>query len=354
MLAAFCLTLALAGCATAAGTDDYPRIAGPAIVEPVIIGAGSEWALDGLLALPREASAGNPVPAVVLVHGSGPSDMDSNVFGNRPFFDIAAYLAANGVAVIRYHKRTYVHGQRMAETLGGSLTAWEETVQDAILAAELLRADPRIDGNRVFLLGLSMGGMLAPNIHASGGNFAGLIVMAGTPRTLPELLLEQLRTSIGLGMEAGPERDMHLAHLDMLEELFAAIPGMTAAEAKAADIMGMGASAYYFKDLAARSFGNHIRDVSVPILVMQGGRDFQIRADKDFILLQELLEGRDNVTFRLYADLNHVFVPTTATNFIEHAAGIMQAPGQVDAQVLRDIADWITAGYTRTPAQIEF
>jgi len=332
----FALGFVLVACGTTAGVADRPYLA-----EMVVIGADGEWPLPGLLTLPLEATARNPVPAVVLVHGSGPSDLDSNVFGNRPFFDIANHLSANGVAVIRYDKRTYVHGEGMVRSLDGSLTAWEESVEDAIFAAELLRADPRIDENRVFLLGLSMGGMLAPNIHASGGNFAGLIVMAGTPRTLPELFLEQSRASIGLAMEAGPEKDMGLAQLDMLEELFAAIPAMTPAEAQAMDILG--ASAYYFKDLAARSFGNYIGEVSVPILVMQGGRDFQVRADKDFVLLQELLEGRDNVTFKLYEDLNHVFVPTTATNFVEHAIGIMQTPGRVDAQVLRDIVDWILA-----------
>jgi len=335
-LLAVALTLALAACGTAADPGERPALA-----EAVVIGAGGEWAIDGILTLPHGASARNPVPAVVLVHGSGPSDMDSNVFGSRPFFDIASHLAANGVAVIRYDKRTYTHGERMMQALGGSLTAWEESVEDAILAAGLLRADPRIDENRVYLLGLSMGGMLAPNIHASGGNFAGLIVMAGTPRTLPELILEQSRASLGLAMEAGPEKDMQLAQLDMLEVLFAAIPGMTAAEARAADIMGI--SAYYFKDLAARSFGEYIREVSVPILVMQGGRDFQVRADKDFALLRELLEGRDNVTFKLYENLNHLFMPTTAGNFIEHAEGIMREPGRVDAQVLQDIVDWILA-----------
>ncbi|MCL2193706.1 MAG: alpha/beta fold hydrolase [Treponema sp.] len=326
------LTLA---CGTAAAVDGHPYLA-----EPIVIGAGGEWALDGILTLPSRASARNPVPAVVLVHGSGPADMDSTIFGNRPFLDIASHLSANGVAVIRYDKRTYTHGLRMMETIGDNLTTWDESVEDAILAAQLLRADPRIDGNRVYLLGLSMGGMLAPNIHAAGGNFAGLILMAGTPRTLPELMLEQFRTIIALTMEAGPEKDMQLAQMDMLEDLFASIPGMTREEAIATQIP-LGMTAYYFKDLEARSFATYIQEVSVPILVMQGGRDFQVRADKDFAMIRELLEGRDNVTFKLYDDLNHIFMHTTATNFIEHAEEMTQMPGRVDVQVLQDIVDWV-------------
>jgi len=310
------------------------------LVEPVIIGEGGEWALDGLLTLPSQASAANPVPAVVLVHGSGPADMDSSLFGNRPFLDIASHLSANGVAVIRYDKRTYTHGVRMMEVFGGNLTVWEESVEDAILAAELLRADPRIDENRVYMLGLSLGGMLAPRIHASGGNFSGLILLAGTPRSLSDIILEQFRTIVALTMEAGPEKDIQLTQLDMLEELFAAVPGMTHSQAMETQIMG-GSSAYYFKDLAARSFADYVREVTIPILAMQGGRDFQVRPDKDFVLLKELLEGRDNVTFKLYDDLNHLFMLTTATNFVEHAEGITQTPGRVDVRVLQDIVDWV-------------
>jgi len=328
--------IAFSACGTAARAEGQAYFS-----EPVIIGEGGEWPLDGVLTMPREARARNPVPAVVLVHGSGPADMDSNVFGNRPFFDIASHLSANGVAVIRYNKRTYTHAMRMIETLGASLTVWEETIEDAILAAELLRADPRINPNRVYMLGLSMGGMLAPNIHESGGNFAGLILMAGTPRLLGEIIIEQFETGIELAMEAGPEKDAQMAQLYLLEELLLAIPYMSAAEAKATQVMG--SSAYYFLDFASRSFTDYIRKTSVPILVMQGERDFQVRADKDFVLMKELLEGRDNVTFRLYENLNHLFMQTTATNFIEHAEEITQTPGRVDARVLRDIVEWISA-----------
>ena len=148
------------------------------IIESVTVGAGTPWALDGRLTLPFEASTDNPVPAVVLVHGSGPSDMNGTSYGERVLFDIADYLSANGVAVIRYDKRTFTHGEKMAREFGGSLTVWEETVEDAILAAELLRADSRI--GKVYMLGHSLGGSLAPRIHASGGDFDGLILFAGS------------------------------------------------------------------------------------------------------------------------------------------------------------------------------
>ena len=105
---------------------------------------------------------------------------------------------------------------------------------------------------------------------------------------------------------------------------------------------GLGTHAYYFQTLRNHLPEHFISDLALPFLVMQGGRDFQVLAEVDFVLYKELLRSHENVTFRLYENLNHLFMPTTATNFIEHAASIM-TPGNVYPQVLQDIVDWIFA-----------
>ena len=346
LVATFSLALAACGGAPAAS------VAGQYLVEPITIGAGGEWALDGLLTMPRAASARNPVPAVVLVQGSGPADRDQTIAGiNRPFLDIASHLSANGIAVIRHDKRTYTHGLRMLEELGGSLSVREETIEDAILAAQLLRADPRVDASRVYLLGLSMGGMLAPRINAEpGGNFAGLIMLAGTPRTLSDVMVGQVSAQgeallqLGMATEDDPSFTEGLALWAILTELFDTIPSMTADVARATPIPALGSSyAYYWWDFIAHPFADYAQRVNVPVLVMQGELDFQVLADLDFAMLQEVFAGRGNVTFKLYEGLNHIFMPTAATNFIEHGMEIATVPGNVDAQVLRDIASWIHA-----------
>jgi len=305
---------------------------------PVIIGENTAFPLNGILSMPNNTA--QPVPAAVIVHGSGGHDMDGNMFGNAPYRDIAEFLAANGVAVIRHDKRTFVHGTALIAEFGGSFTVWEESIEDAILAANMLRTDPRVDENRVFIIGHSLGGALSPRIHATGGDFAGLILLAGTSRSVPEVVHDQGMAQLEQ-MPEGPDRTFGYAQLEELAELFAAIPYMSDEEAK--DVFVIGASAYYLRDVEVHSFENYIGSVTVPILVMQGDRDFQIRADVDFMLLQNLLSGRDNVTFKLYEGLNHLFIPTTATNFVEHGSEIMRTPGIVDAQVLADIVAWILA-----------
>ena len=103
----------------------------------VTVGSG-EWALPGTLTVPVGPG---PFPALVLVHGSGPNDRDETVEKNKPFRDLAWGLASRGVAVLRYEKRTRQHGAQLAAVK--DFTVQQETVDDALAAAELLRHTER-------------------------------------------------------------------------------------------------------------------------------------------------------------------------------------------------------------------
>ena len=144
--------------------------------EKIVIGEGTDYPLNGILTLP-DGNEG-PVPAVVMVHGSGSSNMDEKVMKLRPFRDLAEGLARHGIASIRYDKRSFVHARKM---LKQCITVKEETIEDAVLAINLLKSDRRIDSDNIYILGHSMGAMLAPRIDAEGGDVKGLIMMAGTP-----------------------------------------------------------------------------------------------------------------------------------------------------------------------------
>ena len=317
--------------------------------EPIIIGEGTDWPIDGILTMPREASAENPVPAVVLMAGSGPTDMDSYVAGNTPLLDIADYLSSNGIAVIRHDKRVVTHGLALFEAFGGYQTVYHEYIADALLAAEMLRADVRINSDQIFVLGHSQGGQIAPRVHLEGGDFAGIILMAAPPRCLIDLYIEQVSADIEIQLASVPEEFLDIATeqlatikhiLESLAVTSENLMDMTAAEAREY-ITALGAFAYYFWDMRQHSLDVTIPKIDAPFLVLQPERDFQVLADVDFILMKELLQGRDNVEFILYPNLNHLFVETTATNFTEHAADIVANPGRMNAQVLRDIVDWI-------------
>ena len=302
--------------------------------EPLLLGTGTEYVLAGILTIPQGDIPQNGFPVVVIVHGSGPVDMDGTVFAYKIYLDIADYLSLNGIAALRYDKRSYAHGVKLIEEFGGSLTVYEEVIEDALLAAELLKNDPRIDENKVFIIGHSLGGMLAPRIHASGADFAGLILLAGSPRFLLDISYDQNVDYIEK-MMTDEEKENALASLSGWSNMVNRIVNMPDEEAKNVFI-DANLSAYYLKDLYYHPASDYIKNINIPYLVLQGTDDFQIKPDKDYAQYKELLSGRDNVTFILYERLNHMFMESTTGYLDEY-----YIPDNVDVQVLEDIASWI-------------
>lgn len=284
--------------------------------------------LPGTLAMPVRTQ-GRPVPAVVLVHGSGPQDRDETVGANRPFLDIARGLASQGIAVLRYDKRTRVHPQRFTS---GDFDVDDETTDDAVAAVAALRAVDGIDPDRVFVLGHSQGGMLAPRIAQRSGQVAGLVLLAAPARPLLDLLLEQNRYLVALD---GTVDAAEQAHLDRLEAQVAAIRG--GADIAAADTP-LGLPPGYWRSLDEVDPVADARTLDLPMLLLHGGRDFQV-VEADWLRWQEAFGGVPRATLKRYPALNHLGIagegPGTPAEY--------QQAGNVDASLIADIAGWIRA-----------
>ena len=190
------------------------------------------------------------VPAVLLVQGSGPTDMDETVGNNKPFLDISQALAEKGIAVLRYDKRTKVYGKKMLKEGAGNITVEDEVIEDAILAANILKNDERIDAKKVYLLGHSLGGMLAPRIDSQGGDFAGIIICAGSLRTLSDILISQNEDI--LGQLGNMLKKIAAKQITKLKNKFDAITAMSEEEAKKTRVVGK-TYAWYFKEMAPTS-----------------------------------------------------------------------------------------------------
>ncbi len=305
------------------------------IEKKIIIGDGGNYPLNGILTLPDGCSPEMPVPAVVLVHGSGASNMDEKVMKLTPFKDLAKGLARHGVASIRYDKRSFAHGRRMLKE--GDVTVAGETIEDAVLAAEILREEPSVDSGKIFIIGHSMGAMLAPRIDAEGGNFAGLILMAGTPRTLEEVMMGQNEDVISKAK--GLVRWIVKKQVAKLERTFAPLHELSDEEAKKVKVGG-GTTLYYFKEMADHPAADYLLAGNKPVLIMQGDKDFQVSVEKDFNAYKALLKERPNVTFRLYEGLNHAFVPAISDNIMK----MKQEYGterHIGEEVIGDLGQWI-------------
>lgn len=318
---------------------DYPCLTAEGEInemadERIVIGANTCYPLNGILTIPDDTNCA--IPAVVLVHGSGPTDMDEKVGNVTPFRDLAEGLSAKGIAVLRYDKRTFVYGKQMRTD--NSLTVNEETIEDALLAVELLRNDVRIDPSKVFILGHSMGGMLAPRIDAEGGDFAGIIIMAGSPRKFEDILMDQnddVLRSLNRVLKGIAKRQ-----IAKLSAKFNNIYNLADEEAKSTLVLGKYTTAYYFKEMGKHPSSHYLSTIDKPVLIMQGNKDFHVSVERDFNVYKDLLSGKPNVTFKLYSNLNHVFMPCVYGE-IRKAKKEYRVPQRVDPQVIRDISEWI-------------
>ena len=301
----------------------------------VTVGENTKYPLKGIITLPEGVDESEGiVPGVVFVHGSGSSNMDEKIFGLTPFKDMAEGLADRGIASIRYDKRTFVYGKKMTKEL---ITVKEETIDDAIMATELLKDNPAVDPERVFIVGHSMGAMLAPRIDAEGGNYKGLIMMAGTPYRIEEIMLRQFK-------QAGESKGLMTKIAGKLEDRifskkFDGLYDMPDEEAKSKKFAG-GTTLYYFKEMGMKTAADYLSETDKPAFIMQGEKDFQVLADVDYAKFKELFSDRPNTRFKLYENLNHLFVPSIY-NDISKAAKEYKVERHIGDEVMDDIAEFV-------------
>jgi dienelactone hydrolase len=288
----------------------------------------SPWVLPGTLSLPEGRG---PFRAVVLVHGSGPGDEDQTMGPNRPLRDLAWGLASRGIAVLRYEKRTRVHAARLEEV--ANLTVKEEVLDDVRAAFRLLKARKEIDGNKVFVAGHSLGGMLVPRIARDNPGLAGLIALAGSSRPLEESMIAQLDYLLASDPTLSAE---HKREMEALRKQAVEIKAvLDKPDGKPAGKL-LGAPVSYWRDLRAYSPLEAARAVKQPLLILQGERDYQVTLE-DFARWKVALAGRKDVTFKSYPQLNHLFLAGKGKSLPAE----YERPGHVAAEVVEDVAAWV-------------
>jgi dienelactone hydrolase len=297
--------------------------------QEVTVGAGTEWALPATLTLPTGTG---PFPGVVLVHGSGPNDRDETIGPNKPFQDLAQGMASQGIAVLRYDKRTRVHGSKMATLT--NMTVKEETIDDALAAVAVLRNTEQIDQKRVFVLGHSLGGMLVPRIGLADqqGSIAGLIVLAGATRPLEDEIARQYEYLYGL---SGPLTPKQKEEIEGYKQQAARIKQLTAADLKSTERI-LFATPSYWLDLRGYFPPDVALKLKQPMLILQGERDYNVTMDA-FHDWQRVLGKRPDVTFKSYPKLDHLFLegsgPASDADYAR--------PRNIPKYVIDDIASWI-------------
>lgn len=299
--------------------------------ETALVIENGAYRLPAVLCTPTK---GKNFPVVILVHGSGPADKDLSINSTKIFRDIALGLAAQGIATLRYDKRTFVYAEKSSAD-PTNITIYDETVSDAVAAIALAKTLPNIDSNRVFVLGHSLGGMLAPDIAAKAKSLAGVIVAAGPARPLETLLLMQMRylySLQGIAEDNNPQ-------LAELTKQVARVQSPTLSAATPADSLPLSLPASYWLSLRGYSPTAVAAAQPFPYLILQAEADYQVTSE-DFALWKKAFTNKSNATFAAYSGLFHLFIPTQSKSGKSTPADY-EAAGNVDKRVIDDIAKFI-------------
>lgn len=303
--------------------------------EEVEVGAAG-WPLKGTLSIP---SGKEPFPAVLLVQGSGPSDRDEAIGPNRIFADIAAGLATDGIAVLRYDKRSLVYGDEMAKS-AATVGVGEETVDDAVAALAFLAKDGRIDGKRIFLIGHSLGAMLGPRIaseaKARGIPLAGLMLLAPNASPLENVIVDQFNYLAKAGLGGEDLGAGELSRIEAAAERVRALSALPSPEDPPPSLLPLGIPAYWWRSIAGYDPVKAARELDLPLLVIHGSRDYQVGL-AEAALWKKGLAGIKTAKVVLIDGLNHLMMkgrgPSTPAEY--------DKPGHVDGRVIGQIAGFL-------------
>ena len=307
----------------------------PAYVKPdsfkeraVMVGDG-DWKLPGTLSVPVGSG---PFPAVVLVHDSGPHDRDETVFAAKPFRDLAEGLASRGVVVLRYEKRTRQYAARMADK--PKVTVRDQTEDDALKAIALVRAQPEVNPQKVYLLGHGLSGYLAPRLAQEDGKLAGIIIVDGNARPLEDVMVDQAAYVLANRQATEGPAVSEAKQLELVKANAARVKALEPADSDSPPIMGM--TAAFILDLKEYNPIAVAKGLNTRVIVIQGERDFEITT-KDFNLWKSGLAGRKDTTFRSYPELNHLLVAGQGKS----SEAEYRKPGHVAPEAVDDIAKWV-------------
>jgi uncharacterized protein len=285
----------------------------------------NSYRLPAFLTLPKIKG---PVPCVVLIAGSGPSDQDETEGDIKPFKDIAWGLSSHGIAVLRFAKRTFVYGSKVAKD--HPLAIDDEVTDDAVAACHWAQHNIAIDKKAIFLAGHSLGGYLTPRVAARAENIAGLILLAAPARPFPDVLLDQIKNLLASETNTDKKEQYQklIDHINILKQ-------KDVKPTNSIDLFGINIPGSYLLSLQNVDPIKEYQTLRLPLFAIQGSEDQQVSVEADFRQWQKAL--LPNSKSRLYPHLGHLLCPKKEETKLTNP----KEADHVFSGVIQDMIRWI-------------
>ena len=302
---------------------DY--LVSPGMLEEDVSFECGGYLIKGKLTRPGKGS----YPLVLMITGSGPNDMDEMIYQRKPFRDIAHGLAKQGIATLRWSKRTHDYPKIVKEL--PHFTIEDEYLDEVRAARDFVSGNKSYSFKGIYVLGHSMGGMVMPKIAEEIGGFNGYIMLAGNARPLVDLIVEQYNYILGMDKSTKETKET----LATIKRQVAEVKALTA-DSPESDSLLMGVSKDYWVAINEYDQVKSFTRTKDQFLILQGKKDYQVRMT-DFNIWKKTAEKRGNTTLISYPKLDHLFMECKGKSTPQS----YQEEKFVDPKVITDIAKWI-------------
>lgn len=275
-----------------------------------------------------------PLPAVILIAGSGAADRDETVAGIPVFGHIARDLSNAGFFVVRYDKRGV--GQSGGRAESATIADYAEDARQVLLWLER-RKD--VDKDRIALVGHSEGALAAMlTAGRERGKVKALALLAGPSTSGNDIVLEQQKYMLS----KLPIDDAQRAERQALQEKINAAVIKGTGWADIPEQARRAADTPWFYSFLTFNPEKAINDTRQPIVIVQGELDAQVRphhADK----LAEMARARRGTKAAVEVvkvpGVNHLLVPAKTGDIAEYAT--LGPDAAVSPQVTAAIAAFL-------------
>jgi uncharacterized protein len=290
-------------------------------------------------------------PLVVMVHGSGPTDRDSNAKGMpmNIFKELSEAVAAEGFASIRYDKRG----------IGASKGDYYETgvqdlIDDAQAVLEFAKKHPNIDRENVILLGHSEGSILAPFVNEKVP-VDGIILLAGTAEPLAdtmtwqrEEIMNDVRSVKGFQGWLLRLLKVDIKITKMNDDL---IKTLLASDEPVIKYKGKKINAKWNREHIQFDVSQPLQKVTCPVLAITGTKDVNVKVS-DLEKIKALVQGECET--HIIQDMTHMLRKTdveySISKIMNHNKKSLKQP--IDAELKDKISKWLRNWKSR-PVKID-